>query len=411
MSIRLPFAPRTPAGLLLIGSLVLPFFASPNLPAAEVNPCPPQQCGRCLHAQGVAPKPSLMLVRVTYQVADLIVPVPGGVIAGDPVSPASKDETREESLIKLITKTVEPPSWSDRAGPGTIDYHPLTMSLVINQTPDIQERVHDLLKSLRRLQDQEVVLEVRFISVDESFADRLSAELKGGETIKQTAASDSPLRTSLLDAAGQSRLLEAIQADCRANVLQAPKMTFFSGQSANWEAVEKKSFITGVDIRTTSDGNPMFQQVVEEVPVGMRMAARPVISADRRTVNLGLSVNLIKLDDPECDFSAIALQPKSSAEQGEPSPTFTQLLQHPHISRFGLDSTFTIPDGSTALISGWKREHGVRTENAVPLLSDIPYVGELFKNVTYTREKECVLMMVTPRIIVAEEKEEKAPTE
>ena len=50
-------------------------------------------------------------------------------------------------------------------------------------------------------------------------------------------------------------------------------------------------------------------------------------------------------------------------------------------------------------------------ESGLPGLSDIPYLGRLFKNIGYSREKECVLILVTPRIIVVEEKEEKAPTE
>jgi general secretion pathway protein D len=343
--------------------------------------------------------------RITYQVADLVIPVPSSVDAAS-ASGASTTATLEEHLIKRITKTVEPRSWSDLGGAGTIDYHPLTKSLVINQTPDVQEQILDVLNSLRRLQNQQVSLEVRFLSVDETAADRLTEEFKGKGGITLVAASDTPLRLAILDAAERSRLLEAVQKDRRANIMQTPKVTTFNGQSATNEAIEQKTFVTGVDIRTTSNGNPVFQPVVEEVPVGMRMTARPVISTDRRTVNLSLSVNLSKLDDPEFDFSAIAL-PMLSGEQGEPSPTFTQLLQHPRISRFGLDSTFTIPDGSTALISGWKREHGVRTETGSPMLTDIPYLGELFKNVRYTREKECVLMMVTPRIIVVEETEAK----
>jgi type II secretory pathway component GspD/PulD (secretin) len=184
-------------------------------------------------------------------------------------------------------------------------------------------------------------------------------------------------------------------------------VTMFNGQSATNEVIEQKTFVTGLDIRTSSNGDPIFQPVMEEVPVGMRMTARPDISADRRTVNLSLCVNLSKLDDPECDFSTIELHSAPAGEGGEPSPTFTQLLQHPRISRFGLDSTLTIPDGATALISGWKREHGVRTEYGLPMLSDIPYLGRLFKNLGYSREKECVLMMVTPRIIVTEETETK----
>jgi general secretion pathway protein D len=369
--------------------------------------------------------------RVTYQVADLVIPIPnsssqpaypstplqtpqgtavGGAFASAGNALIHKSDavqTREEQLIKLITKTVEPRSWSDQGGAGTIDYHPLTMSLVINQTPDVQEQILDVLNSLRRLQNQEVSLEVRFLSVDEAVADRLCADFKGQDAIKLVAASETPLRMTILDAAEQSRLLEAVQKDCHANIVQTPKVTMFNGQSATNEVIEQKTFVTGLDIRTSSNGDPIFQPVMEEVPVGMRMTARPDISADRRTVNLSLCVNLSKLDDPECDFSTIELHSAPAGEGGEPSPTFTQLLQHPRISRFGLDSTLTIPDGATALISGWKREHGVRTEYGLPMLSDIPYLGRLFKNLGYSREKECVLMMVTPRIIVTEETETK----
>ncbi len=78
--------------------------------------------------------------------------------------------------MKLITNTVDPRSWSDMGGPGTIDYHPLTMGLVIDQTPDIQEQIVDLLNSLRRLQDQEVALEVRFISISDDFFERIGVD-------------------------------------------------------------------------------------------------------------------------------------------------------------------------------------------------------------------------------------------
>ena len=51
-------------------------------------------------------------------------------------------------------------------GPGHIEYFPLAMALVINQTPDIQEQIAELLAALRRLQEQEVTIEVRFITLD-----------------------------------------------------------------------------------------------------------------------------------------------------------------------------------------------------------------------------------------------------
>src|SRR5262249_41085091 len=81
-------------------------------------------------------------------------------------------QTREDVLMKFITNVVEPLSWSDSGGQGTIDYFPMTGALVINQTLDIQEQVADLLQALRRLQDQEVAIEVRLITVDEDYDER-----------------------------------------------------------------------------------------------------------------------------------------------------------------------------------------------------------------------------------------------
>src|SRR5262249_39385234 len=81
----------------------------------------------------------------------------------------SNNQTTEDTLISLIKSTVSPRSWADMGGPGTIDYFPMTMTLVVNQTPDIQEQIADLLQALRRLQDQEVAMEVRLISIADDF--------------------------------------------------------------------------------------------------------------------------------------------------------------------------------------------------------------------------------------------------
>src|SRR5262249_20522139 len=84
--------------------------------------------------------------------------------------------TREDQLIQLIQNTIQPRSWAAMGGQGTIDYFPMTMTLVINQTQDIQEQVRDLLETLRRLQDAEVAVEIRLISIAEGFFERMGVD-------------------------------------------------------------------------------------------------------------------------------------------------------------------------------------------------------------------------------------------
>ena len=341
MPIRLPCTRRTPAALLLAGLLFLPLFAAPKLSAGEDDSCPAQGCDHCRHSPDAAAKSAAKLVRVNYQVADLVVPIPSVVQIPDGATVAdglkSSAKTTEDQLIKLITGTVEPHSWSDVGGLGTIDYHPLTMGLVINQTPDIQEQIQDLLNSVRRLRDRQVSLEVRFLSVDEALVRRLVLEGKEGAGSQPVDPADPSLRVAFLSDEQASRLLEVVQADAKANVMQAPKATVFDGQSSTIDVTEPKTFVTGLSLRMASNGNPVFQPTVEEIPVGLRMTARPVISADRRSVNVGLNVNLTNLAKSVTDATPVGF---SYTPKGEAPTAFTQLLQSPSISRLALDGAY-----------------------------------------------------------------------
>ena len=78
-----------------------------------------------------------------YQVVALVDGGLGGGING----PMGGDG---KSLIRVITKTIEPTSWCDMGGDGSIEYLPAATCLVIRQTPDIQKQVQDLLDAVEK---------------------------------------------------------------------------------------------------------------------------------------------------------------------------------------------------------------------------------------------------------------------
>ena len=88
MPIRLPSARRASLAVLLLGMLALPLRAAP-------------------------PTDDAHMMRVTYQVADLVIPFPGaeGAKGGSPTV------TQENQLIQLITGAVEPKSWNRKGRP------------------------------------------------------------------------------------------------------------------------------------------------------------------------------------------------------------------------------------------------------------------------------------------------------
>lgn len=79
-------------------------------------------------------------------------------------------------LSNLITKTVEPDSWQEFNGNGSLETSESTLSLVIRQTQEIHDRIADLLGQLRRLQDLQVTIEVRVITVSNSFFEQIGVD-------------------------------------------------------------------------------------------------------------------------------------------------------------------------------------------------------------------------------------------
>ncbi len=460
------------------------------------------------------------LQTVTYQVADLVIPVEnyaspiqnslspilgistkqqpnnnnattplstpnslnGGTPAGTPSGSSTNgnvtvtkknSQTMEEMLIKLLTSTISPQAWNSMGGPGTIEYFPLTMSLVVNQSPDIQEQVADLLAALRRLQDQEVAVEIRFISIAEDFYERIgvdfnlniktdkntqrfepqinSGQYKPAGYINDpnfdrmiagitpsgafTSDLDIPIKQSSyplampsfggypgLPGAGGLAMglaflsdiqvflfMEAVQGDRRTNVMQAPKLTMFNGQNANIIVAENQFFVTNVDVQTLVNGNITFAPTVQAFPFGVYMNVQPLISADRRSVRLNIPVTLTNLVPGPVQLFPVVVPifPSSSALSTNPGDpiTFTQLLQQPVINTIQVQTTVSVPDGGTVLMGGIKRLSESRNEYGPPILSKIPYLNRLFRNTSYGREAESLLIMVTPRIIIQEEEE------
>lgn len=80
------------------------------------------------------------------------------------------------ALSDLITSVVAPGSWDEIGGQGSISNHDSTLSLVIRQTQAVHQEIEDLLEQLRRLQDLQVTIEVRFITVSDEFFEQIGID-------------------------------------------------------------------------------------------------------------------------------------------------------------------------------------------------------------------------------------------
>ena len=417
-----------------------------------------------------------------------------------------------QSLIDLIQNTVAPQTWNTVGGQGAIQPFPTNLSIVVSQTQEVHEEIADLLEQLRRLQDLQVTIEVRFISLNDTFFERIGVDFdfniqtNVNEPLNMTAiptqgnsstypgalgiaaAPGGPSQTIGLDNSGNpgvarsgsstSRsfysipfrqnsfgsatvpslpglpdpatsaanfgfailsdieayfLIQAAQGNTRSNVMQAPKVTLFNGQNAFVSDTRQRPFVTSV-IPVVGDFAAAQQPVITVLSEGTAVNVQAVVSSDRRFVRLtlvpffstigavqefqfeGSRSTTTKSSDEKSGLSGDANagqniqtglttgSKKSNEQQVRSNGTTIQL---PEFLFTTVTTTVSVPDGGTVLLGGIKRLREGRNEFGVPILSKIPYINRLFKNVGLGRTTDSLMLMVTPRIIIQEEEEDK----
>jgi type II secretory pathway component GspD/PulD (secretin) len=383
-------------------------------------------------------------------------------------------QTMEDALINLIKRSIEPNTWNDMGGSGTIEYFGPTMSLVINQTIDIQEQIQDLLAALRALQDQEVAIEVRFITIADDFYERIGVDFNLDiQTNKQNAKFQPALLASAFSPQGFINnpqfkglisgltpagtltndlsipinansfaasfpnfggyipgtgglniglaflsdiqvflFLEAVAGDVRTNVMTAPKLTLENGQTSTIIVGEgTRNFLTNVTYAVLNGQIVAIPQITSIAQSGVTVAMQAVISADRRFVRLSPTLTLTNISNTTPSATTpiqLPLYPTLlDFSNGQQPVVFTQYISAPSVNTIAVATTVTVPDGGTVLMGGLKIMSEGRNEYGSPILSKIPYLNRLFRNTSYGRDARSLMLMVTPRIIIQAEEEER----
>ncbi len=69
------------------------------------------------------------------------------------------------------------------------------------------------------------------------------------------------------------------------------------------------------------------------------------------------------------------------------------------LDRNTVNTTVMVDNGGTVVIGGFYREADSDTQERIPFLGDLPYVGFLFKTTSKVRAKSELLVFITPRIV------------
>ncbi|MFO0807921.1 MAG: hypothetical protein U0746_04795 [Gemmataceae bacterium] len=350
--------------------------AAPATSSAVVLPCP---TAACPDACRVAPP--MMATEKKPGMA------PGSCPEVCRVAPApTAPKTMHRELVQLIVNTVAPDTWTTAGGEGTIEFHAIGLALVVRQKPAVHQQIVDLLASLRRLQDQQITFDVRLISVSDRCYEAMgrpgSADGVSMMTIDETRA-----------------ILEMAQGDVRTNVMQAPRLTAMDGQEATVKVGDMKAFVVGVD-RHEVEGQTVMVPRQEMLSSGVTMTLRGNILPGRKAISVRMNAEVTELQGEGALFPiTTSITPVfEGGAKGQPIP-FTQFIQQPTQTTCGITKMIAVPTGRTAVFCAGRRSHEVAEVSKIPVLGDLPLLGEFFSARSRHTETDNLVVLLTPRVI------------
>jgi len=151
-----------------------------------------------------------------------------------------------------------------------------------------------------------------------------------------------------------------------------------------WAQNNKEATVSVVDniplLRSTIEGGSGTArdviQNIDRADVGIKLRVTPHVNPDRQiTIQLNPSIEAIV----------------------DSGPTDTAFA--PTIAKREIQTTVTVPDGTTVVLGGLIRQDRVRRVARVPLLGDIPVLGHLFRYTSDRTQRNNLLIFVTPTVV------------
>jgi general secretion pathway protein D len=170
-----------------------------------------------------------------------------------------------------------------------------------------------------------------------------------------------------------SILVQALGTSSKSNLLSTPQITTLDNKVGEFVVAQEVPFITG-SILSNADGATPYTSV-ERKDVGITLKVLP-------RVNAGDTIRLEVVQEA----SSIAATQLSGA---------TDIITN----KRAINTTVLADNGKTIVLGGLTSDDYGQVKSQVPILGDIPILGELFKGRRETRAKRTLFIFLKPTIL------------
>ncbi len=167
-------------------------------------------------------------------------------------------------------------------------------------------------------------------------------------------------------------IINAIASDTESNLLATPHIVTLNNQKAKFLVGQEVPVSTGEQLSANFEN---AFRTVQRQEVGIKLEVTPQVNAQG-------DVKLF-------------LKQEVSSVAGPVSSRSSDLI----LNKREFETTLTVGDGQLLAIGGLLNDDERRTIERIPLLSDIPIIGELFKSRSRNRSKTNLMVFIRPTIL------------
>ncbi len=260
-----------------------------------------------------------------------------------------------------------------------VSYNVLVVQTSSDYLPRLEKLIHDL-----DVPPVQVMIEVRMIELKRSNGGNIGTNIKytNPKDVNDVAETKN-LAGRSTDTSAQGIYAHVISGDIDAylsalktaaivNTIATPRLTTLSNKTATILIGQKLGY------KTLNITQLQTTQQINFISVGTQLTITPQVTKN--------------------GFIRMAVAPKIS--DGE------VINDVPNENTTETKNEVMVKDGQTFVIGGLIKDKDTQTDYGVPFIMDIPFIGAIFRKTVITKEKQELLVFVTPHILTAEKLEE-----
>lgn len=259
-----------------------------------------------------------------------------------------------------------------------------TNSIIVVADPGNYKLLQNIIDQLDRIPEQ-VMIETMIVEASLTRNDKLGVEWSfvqskafGNDGVTGNVGQTFGLQNTTpaptgfkytLTGGNLTAFINALQTDTRFNILSTPRIFTSNQQQATINISQSVPYV--LSTRTDANGNISYNYGFQDV--GIVLNVTPRITAN----------GFVTLD---VDQTANDLQGYTS-------------FNAPIVNQREAQTTVSVKDGETVVLGGMIRSQVTSTVNKLPILGDLPFLGNLFRSTSKENQKTELMIMLTPRIV------------